>query len=108
MNTKGNKPTDRQRDGSSDRRWVIVSEDGRYSTFGRASDPTEDEIHRAEEALRAQGLAGWLGVMSGSAHGRAVPSLVAVRPLASPTKSWEEVSAACMAAIVARRKEAGG
>lgn len=48
----------RQADGSSGRRWIILVEDGRYSTLGRASDPSEQEIRRAEEALREQGLSG--------------------------------------------------
>ena len=107
MSTLGKQPVDRQGDGSSDRRWVIVSEDGRYTTIGRASDPTEAQIREAEEALRRQGLAGWLAVMSGSAHGTNVPSLMAVRPLASPTKPWDDVSAACLAAIEECRKDIG-
>jgi hypothetical protein len=107
MSTSGEMSADRQKDGSSDRRWVIVAEDGRYSTVGRASDPTDAEIRQAEDALRAQGLAGWLVVMSGSAYGTEVPSLVAVRPLASPTKPWDEVSAVCLAAIVTRRTDLG-
>jgi hypothetical protein len=98
-------PVDRQEDGSSDRRWVIVSEDGRYTTIGRASDPTDGQIRDAEDALRRQGLAGWLAVMSGSAYGTVVPSLMVVRPLASPTKSWDEVSAACLALIEERRND---
>jgi hypothetical protein len=94
---------DRQEDSSSDRRWVIVSEDGRYTTIGRASDPTDAQIRDAEDALRRQGLAGWLAVMSGSAYGTKVPSLMAVRPLASPIKPWDEVSAACQVLIEKRR-----
>ncbi len=107
MRAAGRRPPDRQEDGSSDRRWVIVAEDGRYSTIGRASDPTDAEIGEAEDALRRQGLSGWLAVMSGSAYGSKVPSLMAVRPLASPTKHWEDASAACLAAIAARHKDLG-
>ena len=107
MSTIGKQPLNRQEDGSSDRRWVIVSEDGRYATIGRASDPTDAQIREAEDALRRQGLAGWLAVMSGSAYGTKLPSLMAVRPLASPTKPWDEVSAACLAAIEERRKDIG-
>lgn len=95
---------DRRDDGTSDRRWVIVSEDGRYVTIGRAIDPTETELQQAEAALRRQGHAGWLAVMSGSVYGESVPSLLAVRPLASPTKPWHEVSAACLAIIQKHRK----
>ncbi len=39
---------DRQPDGFSDRRWVVLMEDGRYFTFGRARDPNPDEVARAE------------------------------------------------------------
>ena len=93
-------PTPRHRpDRQSDRRWVIVSEDGRYTTIGRSSDPTETEIQEAEDAMRRQGMAGWLAIMSGSAYGAEVPSLMNVRPLASPTKSWTDASAACLEAI---------
>ena len=105
MSTIRNQPVDRQEDGSSDRRWVIVSEDGQYTTIGRASDPTDGQIRDAENALRRQGLAGWLAVMSGSAYGTNLPSLMAVRPLASPIKSWNEVSAACLKAIEKRRSD---
>lgn len=107
MRATGRRPADRQEDGSSDRRWVLVAEDGRYSTMGRASNPTDAEVEEAEDALRRQGLSGWLAVMSGSAYGSKVPSLMAVRPLASPTKRWEDASAACLAAIAARRKDFG-
>jgi hypothetical protein len=96
-------PMDRRDDGTSDRRWVIVSEDGRYVTIGRAVDPTEDELQLAEAALRRQGLAGWLAVMSGSAYGESVPSLLAVRALASPTKPWHEVSSAWLTLIEKNR-----
>ncbi|MFZ0509017.1 MAG: hypothetical protein WBE85_04625 [Methylocella sp.] len=97
----------RQEDGSSDRRWVVVSEDGRYTTIGRASNPTDGQIRDAEDALRRQGLAGWLAIMSWSAYGTKVPSLIEVRPLASPAKSWDEVSAACLAAIEELRNNPG-
>ena len=50
----------RRSDGASDRRWVILGPDGRYVTLGRATDPSENEIQSAEEALRAQGSSGWL------------------------------------------------
>lgn len=107
MRAAGRRPADRQEDGSSDRRWVILAEDGRYSTIGRASDPTDAEVEEAEDALRRQGLSGWLAVMSGSAYGSKMPSLMAVRSLASPTRHWEDASAACLAAIAARRRDLG-
>jgi hypothetical protein len=69
------------------RRWIVLGEDGRFVTLGRAADPDDAEIRRSEEALRAQGLAGWLAVMSGSPYSRTVPSILMVRPLAGP-KGW--------------------
>ena len=107
MNRSGKQPGDRQANGSSDRRWVIVAEDGRYVILGRATDPSEVEICQAEDSLRAQGLAGWLVIMSGSAYGPTLPSLIEVRPLASPAKPWTEAAAACLAAIAARRTDPG-
>ena len=89
----------------SDRRWVIVSEDGRYTTIGRATDPTEEELRNAEDSMRRQGVAGWLAVMSGSAYGAELPSLMNVRPLASPVKSWADASAACLEAISKMREQ---
>ncbi|MFC7552328.1 hypothetical protein ACFQU7_08815 [Pseudoroseomonas wenyumeiae] len=68
-----------------ERRWVILGEDGRHVTLGRASDPSEDEIRRAEEQLRAQGLAGWLAVMQGNPYTGTMPRLMMVRPLAEPS-----------------------
>lgn len=49
---------DRQVTGESDRRWIVLIEDGRCATLGRARDPSEDEIVRAESSLKVQGLAG--------------------------------------------------
>ena len=77
-------------DGSSDRRWVVLATDGRYVTLGRATDPTESEIRRAEEALRAQGSSGWLAIMSGTAYAKSTPDLMVVRPLAEPKSTFDE------------------
>lgn len=90
-------------DRSRERRWIIVAPDGRYSTLGRASDPSDAEVRSAEEALRAQGLAGWLAVMEGNPYVGATPRLLEVKPLASPTSSFAEASAACVAAVMAGR-----
>jgi len=54
-------PTKTER--SRERRWVVIAPDGRYVTLGRHSDPSELEVQDAENALRAQGLNGWLAVM---------------------------------------------
>lgn len=81
-------------DRQKERRWIILGEDGRYVTLGRDSDPTEDELAKAEIALRAQGLAGWLAIMEGNPHAVAQPMLMMVRPLADPDSTFEQGVAA--------------
>lgn len=94
---------DRLVDGCSDRRWVVLAEDGRFSTLGRASDPSEQDILQAEEGLKAQGLGGWLTVMSGSPYGDIIPSFIEVQPLAGPSATFADAVAAFRVAIIARR-----
>lgn len=71
--------------------------------MGRASDPSEEEILRAEEQLRTQGLSGWLAVMEGNPYAGAVPRLMEVRALAGPTTSFADAAAACTRTILAGR-----
>lgn len=77
-----------------DRRWIILAEDGRFVTLGRAADPTEEEIAQAEVAMRAQGLAGWLAVMEVNRYTSAHLNLLEVRLLAAPTRAFAEAVAA--------------
>jgi hypothetical protein len=93
---------------SLERRWVVVGEDGRYVTLGRASDPSETEILEAEKALVAQGLAGWLAVMQGNPHQGVKPRLMEVRTLGTPRSMFHDAAGSCIATIMARRGEAGG
>lgn len=90
----------------NERRWIVLGEDGRYVTLGRGSDPTEAEITAAEEALRAGGMAGWLAVMQGNPYVGKVPSLMEVRPLASPTAGFLSAASACIHQIVGMRHAA--
>jgi hypothetical protein len=86
-----------------ERRWLVVGSDGRHVTLGRASDPTPNELARAEEALRGQGLAGWLVVSSGDYWGSRPLELLMVRPLTElPGATWE----AAKEAFLATRKAA--
>lgn len=78
-----------ERRGTGDRRWVVLGEDGRFVTLGLATDPSQEEIARAEASLLAQGLTGWLAVMSGSPYARKEPALLMVRPLAAPKGSFD-------------------
>ena len=94
----------RQITGESDRRWIVLTEDGRYSTLGRARDPGEDEIIQAERGLQARGVAGWLAVMSGTEYTDDLPTFLEVRPLGQPTAMFGDAVKACKAAILSRRQ----
>ena len=87
------------------RRWIVVTPDGRFTTLGRSSDPTEEEIVSTEAALRMQGLAGWLAILEGNPYVGSPLWIMEVRPLANPTGSFSTASAACVASILAQRPE---
>jgi hypothetical protein len=93
---------------SSERRWIVLSEDGRFVTLGRASDLTEQEILDAEVGLLRQGLAGWLAVMQRNPYVGATPRLMEVRALGTPTGAFEKAAEICVEAIMRRRQEAEG
>ena len=82
-----------------DPRWVLLTESGEHATLGRHREPDADDIAAAEAALAQAGHAGWLAVMSHTAHARTVPELVMVRPLRNPGTTFE-------AAVQAFRKRA--
>lgn len=82
----------------SERRWIILGEDGRHVTMGRHSDPSPDELAQAEASLEAQGLAGWLAVMEGGYYERRKPALMMVRPLCNPQRPFVEAADAFEAA----------
>ena len=68
-----------------DRVWIILGSDGRHVLVGRHSDPTEEELRQAGDAIAAQGLTGWLAVREGDYYRkRAKVTLLKVRPL-TPT-----------------------
>jgi hypothetical protein len=94
---------------SAERRWIVLAEDGRFVTLGRASDPTEQEILDSEAALLRQGLpGGWLAVMQGNPHVGAEPRLMEVRCLGEPKIPFDKAARACVAAIMRRRAEVQG
>jgi hypothetical protein len=61
-----------------ERRWIVLTEDGRHITLGRYTDPSPEEIATAEAGLAEQGLSGWLAVMKGNYYERVQPSLMMV------------------------------
>ena len=78
-------------------RWIILGTDGRHVTLGRHSDPSSEEVAQAEARLAGQGLAGWLVVMKGGYYARQKPSLMMVRPLCDPQRTFAEAADAFQA-----------
>lgn len=82
-----------------ERRWIVLSTDGRHVTLGRHSDPTEEEILVAERSLAEAGLAGWLAVVEGDYYARrGKPAVMMVRALAAPAGAFEDAATAFEAA----------
>lgn len=86
-----------QETGESDRRWVVIADDGRTATLGRARDLSDEEIARVEDQLRAAGIGGWLAVQSHSVHRAPPPTYICVRRLGPRGTSFEEAVAAVRA-----------
>ncbi|MCW3476752.1 hypothetical protein [Limobrevibacterium gyesilva] len=85
----------RSRTRSTERRWLVLSTDGRHTTIGRATDPTPNEITALETALAAQGLAGWLAIAEGDYHAIRDPMhLMIVRELGNPGVAFSDAVAA--------------
>jgi len=51
---------------ATERRWIILAQDGRHVTMGRAAPPTDAEIGAAAAALVAQDMFGWLATLDGN------------------------------------------
>ncbi len=86
-----------------ERRWIVLGEDGRYVSLGRASDPAIDEVQKVENALLAEGLSGWLAVLAGSPYENSAPDLLEVRPLAKPTRTFAEARSAFLAKLKTKK-----
>ena len=77
-----------------ERRWIILGEDGRHVSIGRATDPTEAEIEEAGKALQQTGIGGWLAIMDGVYYQRrSRVTLMMVRELVPPRASWDNAVA---------------
>jgi len=80
---------------AKERRWIVLSEDGRHVSIGRASDPDETELATMADALRSQDTGGWLAIMEGDYHGaRKAPVLMMVRVLTPCAVTWDNAAAA--------------
>jgi hypothetical protein len=67
------------------RRWIVLGQDGRHVTLGRAAPPSADEIAAAIDALARQGLAGWIASLDGEYWGRRPMTLAAVQAIGATT-----------------------
>ena len=83
----------------AERRWIILAQDGRHVTVGRAASPSEAEVSAAAAALAAQGLAGWLATLDGNYWSRRRVALAPLQMLGdSNTLDWPAAIAAFEAA----------
>jgi hypothetical protein len=88
-----------QKPKSAERRWIILAQDGRHMTMGRAAPPSEAEVKAAAAALAAQGLAGWLATLDGNYWSRRRVALAPVQTLGDgATLDWPAAIAAFEAA----------
>jgi hypothetical protein len=73
-----------------DPRWILLVDNGEYSSLSRHREPDADDIAAAEKALRQASRSGWLAVMSHSAYEAAIPELMMVRSLCDPQISFDQ------------------
>ena len=91
----------------SERRWIILAQDGRHVTLGRAAAPSAEEVDAAGSALAAQGLAGWLATLDGDYWGRGRVTLAPVQTIgAAATLDWPSAVVAFEAARRRARRAA--
>jgi len=84
---------------AKDPRWIVLAQDGRYSSVGRQREPDAEDIARIEEGLRQAGVGGWLAVISQSAYAPGVPEVVEVRPLGEPAGAFEDAKQVLLSRI---------
>ena len=75
-----------------EKRWLVVSADGRHGTLGRHTDPSAAEIERAGARLDELGLAGWLVVSEGVYYSDGPVTLLQVRRISAADGDWDEAA----------------
>lgn len=75
-----------------ERRWLLLAEEGNHSWLGRATDPDEEDVGRAETSLRRAGVGGWLAVSEGDYWGKEPVTLLEVRALNAPRAAFAQPS----------------
>jgi hypothetical protein len=86
-----------------ERCWIVLSEWGEHSIFGRDSDPDEGMLRAMAADLRIQAAGGWLAVLEGDYHGDGPLSLLMVRELAPARVHWSDAEAAFLRIREGRR-----
>jgi hypothetical protein len=86
-----------------ERRWAVITQDGRHSWVGRHTDPTDAETVALTAALEHESLTGWLAVTEGVYYSDEVVTILMVRPLTGDG-DW----AAAAKAFLDRRQAASG
>jgi hypothetical protein len=65
-----------------EKRWLVLSQDGRHTWLGRHRDPDSSDIEQAAEGLARQGITGWLAVSEGVYYDASqVITVMIVKPL---------------------------
>jgi len=77
-------------------RWIVLASDGRHTTLGRDTTPSDAEVAAAGVALASMGLAGWLVRVEGDYWSRRAPVvLTLLQPLAhADAANWPAAVAA--------------
>jgi hypothetical protein len=78
-----------------ERRWIVLGQDGRHVTLGRAAPPSAEEIAAASKAMETQGLAGWIATLDGDYWGRGRVTLAPLQIIgAEARQDWRTAVAA--------------
>lgn len=86
-----------------ERRWIVLGQDGRHVTLGRAAPPSAEEMAAASKAMETQGLSGWIATLDGDYWGRGRVTLAPVQIIgATAALDWP----AAVAAFDAARRNA--
>lgn len=72
---------------------MVLSEDGRHTWLGRATDPSQHELSQAGTMMDDLGLAAWLVVTRGAYYAQVHIELLIIRRLTTKTASEDDAIA---------------
>ena len=76
-----------------ERRYLLVSADGRHTTLGRDVEPDQEALDTAAEGLDSLGMAGWLVLSEGRYYSGETVTLLPIRCLTATSGDWEATAA---------------